>query len=103
VATVADARDLLRYLWQEAEVELRPVAGAKVRDAFADDDPLAVDIEAALAQPATPVGALDVERLEAAMHAVGEEQGADSATPQLYPSDAAAIAAAYRAAGEGEG
>jgi hypothetical protein len=50
--------------------------------------------EVLAALPDAPAG-LDVERLERAMLAAGEKLGADPATPQLYPSDAPLIAAAY--------
>jgi hypothetical protein len=54
----------------------------------------ALEFLTAAARPAAPAG-LDVERLERAMLAAGEKLGADPATPQLYPSDAPLIAAAY--------
>ena len=43
-----EALRLLRYLWQEADVELRPIAGKKVCDLFDANDPLTVDIDAFL-------------------------------------------------------
>ena len=46
---LTNALSLLRYLWQEADLETHALNGLKVRDLFADADPLADDIEAVLA------------------------------------------------------
>lgn len=48
-----EALELLRYLWQEADLERDPSMG-KVRDQFAPDDPLAVDIERVICRTGRP-------------------------------------------------
>jgi hypothetical protein len=56
-AVLPDALTLLGYLWQEANVERGPKASdtmPKVRDLFSPDDPLALDIEAALTRADQP-------------------------------------------------
>jgi hypothetical protein len=74
---------LLRYLWAEADLE-RPGGGpnpvgspGKVRELFRADDPLSVDIEAALAARPVPA-ADDRERLYVALNAeIGDVFGDD--------------------------
>lgn len=59
-AELVEALRLLRYLWREADIETNVSVANKVRDLFSADDPLAYDIERALA--ATDVTTPDAER-----------------------------------------
>lgn len=78
-----EALRLLRYLWEEADVQARRVDGGKVRDAFDGHDPLATEIEAALSVPApqleqTLASALDALDRAVLLIASAEQERAEA-------------------------
>lgn len=89
-------------------VEFRSVCGPHCPDCDGTRDAghypgcrIAAALAAAPPPAPQPTADLDVRKvdwklLEAAMHAVGDDHGADPACPQLYPSDAPEIVRALR-------